>query len=117
MISIDGVNKFLDEFKIKAKVFGIIFRDDRKKNTETLFSLGISGRIREEIVFSLEGEDYSQGPILDTLFEGYDMWVFGKDYKGIELYIKITITRGNALCISFHEAEHSIIYPFKKEVL
>lgn len=117
MITIDDVNKFLDEFKVKAKVFGIIFRDDRKKNTETLFSLGISGRIREKIVFSLEGEDYSQGPILDTLNEGYDMWVFGKDYNGTELYIKITIIGGNALCISFHEAEHRIIYPFKKEVL
>lgn len=117
MITIEDVNKFLDEFRVKAKVFGIIFRDDRKKNTETLFALGISGRIREQIVFSLTGEDYSQGPILDTLNEGYDMWVFGKDYNGTELYIKITIVEGYALCISFHEAEHSIIYPFKKEVI
>lgn len=116
MITIDDVNKFLDEFKVKAKAFGMIFRDDRKKNTEALFSLGISGRVREKIVFSLESEDYSQGPILDTLYEGYDMWVFGKDYNGTELYIKITIMSGNALCISFHEAEHPIIYPFKKEV-
>lgn len=30
MITIDDVNRFLDEFKVKAKVFGIIYRDDRK---------------------------------------------------------------------------------------
>ena len=29
MITIDEVNRFLDEFKVKAKVFGIIYRDDR----------------------------------------------------------------------------------------
>ena len=114
MITLEDVNKFLDEFKVKAKVFGIIFRDDRKKNSEALFSLGITGRLREKIIFSLEGEDYSQGPIVDTLNAGYDMWVFGKDYNGTELYIKITILRNNALCISFHEAEHPINYPFKK---
>ena len=37
MITIEDVNRFLDEFKVKAKVFGIIYRDDRKKNYLPLF--------------------------------------------------------------------------------
>ena len=63
MITIEDVNRFLDEFKVKAKVFGIIYRNDRQKNVDALFQLGISARIRERIIFSLEGEDYSQAPL------------------------------------------------------
>ena len=44
-----------------------------------------------------------------------DMWVFGKDFNGSELYIKISMgaPRSNTICISFHEAEHHLNYPFK----
>ena len=31
MITIDEVNGFLDEFKVKAKVFGIIYRDAARR--------------------------------------------------------------------------------------
>lgn len=114
MITIDDVNRFLDEFKVKAKVFGIIYRDDRKKNVDALFQLGISARVRERIIFSLEGEDYSQGPIMETLNGGAEMWVFGKDHNDVEIYIKISVAE-KALCISFHEAERPLKYPFRKE--
>ena len=114
MITIDEVNRFLDEFKVKAKVFGIIYRDDRQKNVDALFQLGISARIRERIIFSLEGEDYSQGPIMETLNGGAEMWVFGKDHNDMEIYVKISVS-DRALCISFHEAERPMYYPFRKE--
>lgn len=44
------------------------------------------------------------------------MWVFGKDYDGTELYIKISLGApgSKTICISFHEAEHPLSYPFKK---
>lgn len=112
-ITIDEVQRFLDEFKVKASVFGIIYRDDRNKNMESLVKLGISAKIREKIIFSLEGEDYSEGPLMDTLNKGNALWVFGKDHEGTELYIKITVIPHRALCISFHEAEHPMKYPFK----
>jgi len=42
------------------------------------------------------------------------MWVFGKDVKNNEVYIKITLDAGtNALCISFHIAEYKMKFPFK----
>ena len=114
MITIEEVNKFLDEFKVKAKVFGIIYRDDRRKNSDALIQLGISAHIRERIIFSLDGEDYSQGPIMETLNGGAEMWVFGKDHNDIEIYIKISVAE-RSLCISFHEAERPMQYPFRKE--
>ena len=41
--------------------------------------------------------------------------VFGKDVKGREVYIKITLgyQNGQTICISFHIAEHPMNYPFK----
>ena len=112
-ITLDDVNRFLEQFKVKASVFGIIYRV-RDKNEETLFNLGISAQMREKIVLSLEGTDFSHTTLGDVFDEGDVLWVFGKDYKGTELYIKITIIdNGRCLCVSFHEAEHPINYPFK----
>ena len=44
------------------------------------------------------------------------MWVFGKDVRGREIYIKIALGMqgGQTICISFHIAEHPLKYPFKR---
>lgn len=64
---------------------------------------------------SLEWKDYSDGPITDRLNNLAEMWVFGKDVDGTEVYIKITMGKpnSNTICISFHEAEYPMSYPFK----
>lgn len=87
---------------------------NREKNEEALKALGITPVAREEIVKKIETEDYSHSIIDETSYG--DMWVFGNDYDGTELYIKISLgypgTR--TICISFHEAQHPLNYPFKK---
>lgn len=115
MITKEEVQKFLDQFNIKAQVFGIRFRDDRGKNRETLMLLDISPMQRELIVKSLLPQDYVEGPVIDVLNKEGEMWVFGKDVKGREVYIKITLgyENGQTICISFHIAEHQLTYPFK----
>jgi len=47
-----------------------------------------------------------------------DMWVFGKDVKGQEVYIKISLGQKNSqtICISFHISEYKMKYPFKGEI-
>lgn len=113
MVTLQDVNKFLEQFKVKARVFGIVY-DNRDKNRQTLLDLKINAQQREDIIFSLEDVDYSHNPIGDTLAEGNELWVFGKDYNDVELYIKITIVNGGtALCVSFHKAEYPLHYPFK----
>ena len=44
-----------------------------------------------------------------------DGTVFGKDVKGREVFIKITLgyENGQTICISFHLAEYPLKYPFK----
>ncbi len=114
--TIEQVEQFLNQFHEKLKIFDIRFRDDRGKNQQTLFQLEISPAYRVEVIQTLQAKDYSEGPIIDTLNHLGEMWVFGKNVKNQEVYIKITMGEPNShtICISFHIAEHKINYPFKK---
>lgn len=109
------VESFLRRFVAKVKVFGLIFRDDRGKNRKTLFELEITPKCREDIILRLTTEDYISGPVTDTLHHLGEMWVFGKDVKGKEVYIKISMgcSDHSAICISFHIAENKLNYKFK----
>lgn len=113
----ENVEAFLNQFHQKLKVFSIIFRDDRGKNAQTLADLEITPKYRETVIRKIKAEDYSQGPIIDTLNSMGEMWVFGKDVKGQEVYIKISLGQSNSqtICISFHIAEYKIKYPLKGE--
>ena len=115
MVTTEEVKAFLDQFNIKAQVFGLLFRDDRGKNMETLRLLEITPMQREMIVKNLLPQDYVEGPVVDVLNKQGEMWVFGKDVKGREVYIKIALGLANCqtICISFHIAEHPLVYPFK----
>ena len=114
MATKEEVQSFLNQMKEKIKVFGIIYRDDRGKNDQTLVDLEITPKYRDTVIINLEVQDYSEGPVIDTLNQCGEMWVFGKDVKGQEVYIKITLGKeSSALCISFHIAEHPMNYPFK----
>ena len=109
------VEDFLKRLKEKIKVFDIIYRDDRGKNLQTLATLEIAPTYRKQVILTIEPEDYSEGPVVDTLNKMGEMWVFGKNVKGQEVYIKITLGLPNSstICISFHIADHPMNYPFK----
>ena len=117
MVTKEQVESFLEELHTKMKIFGILFRDDREKNRNTLQELEIVPSYRKVVVENLRVEDYVQGPVVDELNRLGEMWVFGKDVKGREIYIKVMIsgTTSQTICISFHFAEHSLVYPFKEK--
>ena len=116
MASKQEVETYLKELKVKIDIFGILFLDDRGKNQQTLHDLEISPAKRKEIILSLKLEDYSQGPLEEKMRGLLSMWVFGKQVKKNEVYIKVSmgIENGSAVCISFHKAERAMNYPFKK---
>ncbi len=111
----NDVERFLKELKQKLKVWQITYRDDRSKNTQTLADLELLPIERKKIIESLVLEDYCQGPIKDELYKNSDMWVFGKEIKKNEIYIKIALGLPNndVICHSFHISEHKLEYPFK----
>jgi hypothetical protein len=115
MLTKEKVASFLKQFKEKMKIWDILFRDDRGKNTKALLDLELRPIDRRKILEELDLKDYSQGPIEEMLYGGSDMWVFGKTIKKKEVYIKITLGAdgGGVICISFHLAEHKMQYPLK----
>ena len=80
----EEVELFLRQFFPKLKVMGIVFLH-REKNLEALKRLGITPAIREEVIRTIEVDDYVE-TISDMASFG-DMWVFGKDYDGNELLL------------------------------
>lgn len=117
MITKKDVESFLKNFKVKMKILDVIFRDDRFHNKQTLFNLEITANDRKKILEKLEATDYSEGPTEEKLYGGSDMWVFGKQIKSSEVYIKITMGNPNnkVICISFHLAEYKMNYPLKEK--
>jgi hypothetical protein len=65
---------------------------------------------------NLQTTDYSQGPLNEDFHGSKQMWVFGKEVKQREVYIKITMGfhGTSTICISFHISEHPMKYPLKK---
>ena len=116
MASKQEVETYLKELKVKMEIFGMLFLDDRGKNQQTLHDLEISPAKRMEIISSLKVEDYSQGPLAEKMRGILPMWVFGKQVKKKEVYIKVSmgIENNEAVCISFHIAKNPMNYPFKK---
>ena len=111
------IKSFLQELKVIIRSLGIIFYNRPKNSIQHLADLGITAKIREEIILNLDIEDYSEGPLEETQQGGTEMWIFGKEIKGQLVYIKLTISKmtGGAVCISFHKAEFPMHFPFKNQ--
>ena len=113
--SFEEVERFLSNLFGKLRICEIRFLDNRDKNLATIAELEIPRDHRKEIIKNLTVEDYSEGPIKDALNLFGDMWVFGKDVKNQEIYIKISLGLPNkdVICISFHKSEYPMNYPYK----
>ncbi len=90
---------------------------NRQKNLQFLATFGYTIDDAKRILFSLGSKDYSSGPETNRNpnFPG-DIWVFGCNVDEVKLYIKIKLIVGECqqvVCISFHEAEWPLRYPFK----
>lgn len=108
----EEVEAFLRLFKLKLDVWGIFFIY-REKNAQALITLGITPKAREEIIRKIESADYVETLKSNMAFG--EMWIFGKNFSGTELYIKIALgaKESSPICISFHTAEYPVKYVFK----
>ena len=114
MTTKEDVEKWLNDLKAKIRIYDIYFIDDRGKNQQALYDLEISPDERKKIISKLTVKDYSEGPLAEKMRGILPMWVFGKEVKAKEVYIKISMgsVNKNAICISFHFAEFPMNYPF-----
>ena len=114
------VAQFLLEFKKLAQSALIVW--PRDVNTQALLVMGLTFADRICVILSLSVEDYSSGPLRDLNRAG-DVWIFGKEVHGLEVYIKLKLVEyrstgtnaivSQAVCISFHPTREPLDYPFK----
>lgn len=121
MASREDVQFFIDDFNIKLGIWDVLIRTDRTnaKNMNTILDLELTiTQVKEELK-KLRIEEYSEGPLPDTLYHISDMWVFGKIIKNREVYIKVQLghPQSQTICISFHYPAKPMPYPFKKQHL
>jgi len=97
--------------------YGIVFRLETISSFSTRLVL-VSTIHQFRTLYCFEKiEDYSQGPLDEKMCGLLPMWVFGKQVKKREVYIKVSMGNEStqAVCISFHIAERPMSYPFKKQ--
>src|SRR4030042_4800950 len=110
------IRDFLVEFKkiiVKGRGFDIV---NRRENIDALAKMGLTRKNLIEEILTLSVEDYCEGPEPDRNRPGY-IWVFGKQIGAEEFYIKLKIAQVGkekiAKCLSFHEANFSLCYPYR----
>jgi hypothetical protein len=89
----------------------------RSSNNQALIDLGLTPERREEVILNLQCENYAQGPLADDQGLPGDVWIFGCEIDGREVYVKLKIftvqNEKYAKCLSFHPSQHSLHYPLK----
>lgn len=107
--------ELLREIKEKIAKDKLVFLNGRPNNAQTIADLGIAPREQTEIIKSLSVTDYCGEPEPDHKYPWKMVALFGKAYKGKELYIKLSIGVEGApvTCLSFHEANAKMEYPFR----
>lgn len=114
----EDVAEFLNQFKfaVESKMCDFV---PRTRLESDLASLNLTRNAALDIICSLTPENYSRGPEPDDSDQRKEVWVFGCNLDGVELYLKLRLvpqksgpTRASVW--SFHKAEHRLLYPFAK---
>ena len=119
MASRAEVVDFLNLFK-GCVMLGPLHVRDREKNRQGLIDLGITPDERKETLLGLEPENYVSGPEPDDTDDTKKVWVFGKELRNTEVYIKLRVVEDprrqgahRATVWSFHQAEFKMKYPLR----
>jgi hypothetical protein len=112
------IRDFLLQFKkimVTGRGLDIV---NRRENIDALAQLGLTKKNLKEEVITLSVENYCEGPEPDRDRPG-DVWIFGKQIAGKEIYVKLKIAQVGkfmiAKCLSFHEADFPLCYPYRAE--
>jgi|SRR5580704_7756485 hypothetical protein len=106
------VHSFLDQFKKAWANNGPAFVP-RKKNLNGLAALALSVKDAEEAIAWITETAYVFGPNSDDDGSPGEVWGFGIDIEGTEVYIKLKYHEGVGKCLSFHPSESELSYPFR----
>ena len=113
----EEVYSFIDEVQAKLILneidnLTIVPRKD-KKTQNCMAELKLRHKEVSAILKNLEISNYAHTRDDDNeRYKGQKLRVFGYDYDGVMLYIKIVI-RKKVILVSFHPQEYELTYPYK----
>jgi hypothetical protein len=112
----EDVLKFLTAFKLAIEYERCAFRS-RSQTDQDLIDLNLTRRHALDAICALTPDNYSAGPRPDDTDETKEVWIFGYDHEGTEVYVKLRLNppRRNEMprgvVWSFHKAAHPMRYP------
>ncbi len=117
----DEVAEVLQAFKLSIEYCRCDFvpRSSRSIDQD-LSDLNITRTQALEEICSLVPSSYCKGPEPDDLEPEKDIWIFGSEINGVQVYIKLRLIKpkrgGLPRCAvwSFHKAEHPMSYPLRE---
>src|SRR4051812_1378818 len=87
------IERFLEEFKMAAGVFGMQFVRPEEAS-QWAIDLGLPGRTAiNQFVMALGVEHFVSGPEADHHSPNHRVCVFGCEVDGVEVYVKLRLTR------------------------
>ena len=120
MTSRQDVEDFLADFQT-AMEYGQYRLVPREANLQDLMELGLTPAQAKGIIGKLRAEDYASGPEPDDADPAREVWIFGCDVGGAEVYIKLRLApvQGKkhvqlAKVLSFHKAKYPLRHPWRE---
>ena len=120
MTSRQDVADFLADFRA-AMEYGQYHLVPRQKNLQGIVDLGLTPAQARTIIADLLVEGYVSGPEPDDADVSRDVWKFGHQVEGAEVYIKLRLApvEGKkhvqlAKVLSFHRAAYRLKYPLRE---
>lgn len=120
----DSVEIFLNNMKNILLNYGnlIIVKEQKADDKTFKFIVKYLGKNYKQIIFeellNIDITNYCYTTFDDNpFFNKETFWIFGKMFGDnflnmIEVYIKIKIKHNNVICMSFHEKEYDLKYPY-----
>jgi len=88
---------------------------NREKNLQALSDLNMLVSEIPDVLRTISRKDYCDGPLPGDKGRPLEWWVFGPQYLGQTLYVKVAINRlGWLVCMSFHRNQFPLRYPFRE---
>jgi hypothetical protein len=115
MVARDQVALFLTLLK---ECVACDFRLERRpENMATLAHLGMTLTDAHDRILGLTPADYLEGPTPRSEDSSQEAWVFGLHIREIDVYVKLSIRiePARCVCVSFHEAQWPMAYPYRED--
>ena len=119
MATWEEVREFLMTFKLGIE-YGCCQFIGRPRTDQELICLNLTRNQAFDIICLLTPDNYSSGPHPDDTDRTKDVWVFGYEHDGVEVYIKLRLAPASGAhwprgaVWSFHRAQHPMRYPLRR---